>query len=256
MARRTSADQEVYSRGSRLCSLALSAALVPPSHLVRETESSVWLPLWASVPASATSPPCSLRPPSWSPAGHTRRRPGSPSGRAARRAPLTGALARDGWTNRARRILDRYGDASLVCFADIDYFRDINSAFGHAAGDAVLTTTAARMREWAGPRGAVGRLDGDELVIAIRIAPGRRRVRLQQLVDALAESVTADGTRIKVAVSVGAAAPDQVGTRELKALLRCADIALMQRAKHTGTSALAHRGEPRRMSPMSLSGHR
>jgi diguanylate cyclase (GGDEF)-like protein len=171
----------------------------------------------------------------------------------ARRDPLTGALTRPGWTTRARQILDRYGDAGLVCFADVDHFRDLNNTFGHATGDAVLAATAARMADWAGPRGAVGRLGGDEMVIATRIAPGRRRVRLQQLVDALAQPVTVDGTRIEVAVSVGAAAGDLIGTRELPTLLRCADLALMQRAKHTGTPALAHRGD---LTVASVNGRR
>ncbi len=40
---------------------------------------------------------------------------------ADRRDSLTGLLGRDGYTTRARQITDRYGNAALVVFVDLDH---------------------------------------------------------------------------------------------------------------------------------------
>ncbi|WP_375803470.1 GGDEF domain-containing protein [Streptomyces sp. A012304] len=81
---------------------------------------------------------------------------------ATRRDPLTGLLRRDSYTARARRLLARHGDDTAVVIVDQDHFKAVNDDFGHPAGDAVLTATAARLTAWAGPRAAIGRLGGDE----------------------------------------------------------------------------------------------
>ncbi|MFD9029021.1 GGDEF domain-containing protein [Streptomyces parvulus] len=159
---------------------------------------------------------------------------------AARRDPLTGLLGRDGFTAKARQITDRYGDHALVGIVDLDHFKQINDGpGGHAAGDRVLTATAARLTAWAGSRGAVGRLGGDEFAFAVRIGPARRELRLAQLATKLAQPVEVDdGALVDVAASVGAACPAILGTRDLSPLLRAADAA-MYAGKHTGRAVLA-----------------
>ncbi|MFE1198502.1 GGDEF domain-containing protein [Streptomyces olivaceoviridis] len=160
---------------------------------------------------------------------------------AARRDPLTGLLGRDGYTTRARQITDRHGDNALVGIVDLDHFKEINDGpGGHAAGDRVLAATAQRLTAWAGSRGAVGRLGGDELAFAVRIAPARRELRLAQLVTLLAQPVQIDGGLVDVAASVGAASPDVLGTTDLSVLQRAADAA-MYAGKHTGRAVLADR---------------
>lgn len=159
---------------------------------------------------------------------------------AARKDPLTGLLGRDGYTTRARQITDRYGDASLVVLVDLDHFKQINDGpGGHAAGDRVLAATATRLTAWAGSRGAVGRLGGDEFAVAVRIGPARRELRLDQLVQLLAQPVEVeDGVLVDVAASIGAASPDVLGTTDLSVLQRAADAA-MYAGKHTGRAVLA-----------------
>ncbi|MFG2527038.1 GGDEF domain-containing protein [Streptomyces sp. NPDC048516] len=83
---------------------------------------------------------------------------------SVRRDPLTGLLGRDGYTTKARQTLDRYGDSALVTLVDLDHFKQINDGRGgHAAGDRVLVAPAQRLTSWAGSRGAVGRLGGDDV---------------------------------------------------------------------------------------------
>lgn len=158
---------------------------------------------------------------------------------AARRDPLTGLLRRDGFTVQARQVLNRSGEDAVVVMVDLDHFKEINDTLGHAAGDAVLAATGARLSAWAGRRAAVGRLGGDEFVIVARAAPDRREVRLAQLVRMLHVPVVLDdGRSVDVAASIGVAVPERLGTRDLSRLQRAADAALYD-GKHTGRAVLA-----------------
>ncbi|MGW7260653.1 GGDEF domain-containing protein [Streptomyces sp. NPDC054834] len=158
---------------------------------------------------------------------------------ATRTDPLTGLLRRDAYTARARRLLARHGDDTTAVMVDADRFKEINDGLGHAAGDTVLASIAARLTAWAGPRAAVGRLGGDEFAVVLDLPSERREQRLEQLVRMLHTPVTLDdGRTVDVAASVGAATPDVIGTRDLPRLQRAADAALYD-GKHSGRAVLA-----------------
>ena len=61
------------------------------------------------------------------------------------------------------RASDR-GIPFAVVFVDLDRFKQINDHYGHAAGDAVLRETAARMKNILQPGEVTARLGGDEFV--------------------------------------------------------------------------------------------
>ncbi|MFF5393241.1 GGDEF domain-containing protein [Streptomyces sp. NPDC013012] len=158
---------------------------------------------------------------------------------ATRRDPLTGLLRRDAYTARARRLLARHGDDTTVVMVDADRFKKINDRLGHAAGDTVLASIAARLTAWAGSRAAVGRLGGDEFAVVLELPAERREQRLEQLIRMLHTPVTLDdGRTVDVAASVGAATPDVIGARDLTRLQRAADAALYD-GKHSGKATLA-----------------
>ncbi|MEU3522060.1 GGDEF domain-containing protein [Streptomyces sp. NPDC006654] len=158
---------------------------------------------------------------------------------ASRRDPLTGLLRRDTYTARARRILTRHGEHTAVIWVDVDHFKAVNDHYGHPAGDAVLAATGARLTAWAGPHGAASRLGGDEFAVVLELAPADRGRRFEQLLRMLHTPVVLDdGRTVAVAVSIGAATPDAIGTRDLTALQRAADAALYA-GKHTGHITLA-----------------
>ncbi|MFJ8028424.1 GGDEF domain-containing protein [Streptomyces sp. NPDC096311] len=161
--------------------------------------------------------------------------------------PLTGLLRRDVYTARARRILARHGDDTVLVMVDADHFKAVNDTMGHPAGDAVLAAFGARLTAWAGPRASVGRLGGDEFAVVLELKAGRRAQRLEQLVRMLHTPVVLDdGRTVDVAASVGAAAPTSVGSRDLTVLQRAADAALYD-GKHSGRAVLAtaqHRTVP------------
>ncbi|MFB8043147.1 GGDEF domain-containing protein [Streptomyces hydrogenans] len=157
---------------------------------------------------------------------------------ATRRDPLTGLLRRDAYTTRARRLLARRDDTTVV-MVDADRFKEINDRLGHAAGDTVLASIATRLTAWAGPRAAVGRLGGDEFAVTLQLPADHSEQRLAQLVRMLHTPVVLDdGHTVDVAASVGAATPTAVGSRDLSLLQRAADAALYD-GKHSGRAVLA-----------------
>ncbi|MFJ9931356.1 GGDEF domain-containing protein [Streptomyces misionensis] len=158
---------------------------------------------------------------------------------ATRKDPLTGLLRRDAYTARARRLLSRHGDDTTVVMVDHDHFKAVNDTFGHAAGDAVLAATAARLTAWAGPHAAVGRLGGDEFAVVLELPADRLEQRLAQLVRMLRTPVVLEDDRtVDVAASVGAATPHAVGARDLTVVQRAADAALYD-GKHSGRAIVA-----------------
>ncbi|MFI2370147.1 diguanylate cyclase domain-containing protein [Streptomyces sp. NPDC018833] len=68
-----------------------------------------------------------------------------------------GCCGRDGYTAKARQLIDRHTDA----VTGLDHFKENNDSSGHAAG-AVLAATAKRLTACPGSRAVVGRLGGDE----------------------------------------------------------------------------------------------
>lgn len=81
---------------------------------------------------------------------------------------LTGLPNRDLLLDRLDGALSRQareGSAVGVLFLDLDGFKDINDRHGHAAGDAVLVETAARLHRAMRDADSVGRFGGDEFVV-------------------------------------------------------------------------------------------
>ncbi|MGW6557588.1 GGDEF domain-containing protein [Streptomyces hydrogenans] len=158
---------------------------------------------------------------------------------ATKRDPLTGLLRRDAYTHRARRLLARHGDNTVVAMVDADRFKAINDSLGHAVGDSVLAAFGTRLAAWAGPAAAVGRLGGDEFALVVELPAACRLQRLEQLVRMLHTPVVLDdGRTVDVAASVGVATPAAVASRDLSVLQRAADTALYE-GKHSGRARFA-----------------
>jgi uncharacterized protein (TIGR02265 family) len=82
---------------------------------------------------------------------------------------LTGLPNRALVAQRLEAHLEGAGpDAPLaVLFCDLDRFKEVNDAFGHAAGDELLRQVAARLRAVVRPGDTVGRISGDEFVLVL-----------------------------------------------------------------------------------------
>lgn len=154
---------------------------------------------------------------------------------------LTGTHNRRFFMDAGEREIDRARrDPSLsvgVLLVDLDDFKTINDRYGHAAGDAILTSVASVAHDTIRGADVLGRLGGDEFAVLL---PGageesarNAAERLRVAVDAL--SVDADGHTVSVTTSVGFATTESFAPQvpSLERLLRDADQS-MYRAKRAG----------------------
>ncbi|MET7653401.1 GGDEF domain-containing protein [Streptomyces sp. NPDC005486] len=146
----------------------------------------------------------------------------------ARRDPLTGLHTRAGWTTRAEHLLDRH-PAALVVLIDLDDFKNINDTHGHAAGDAVLTATARRLRHWCG-HGIAARLGGDEF--AAIVSDSHHTPGLDALRSTLARPVPYAGDLLPVSASVGSCHGTNLPVPTLTDALSAADAGMYAAKGH------------------------
>jgi diguanylate cyclase (GGDEF)-like protein len=149
---------------------------------------------------------------------------------------LTGVLNRGAALEALERELARarrHGGGVGLLLVDIDYFKVLNDAHGHAAGDAVLREAARRIGTLLRPYDGLGRYGGEEFVVVLT---GTNMDQAAEVAERLRRHVadhdfeTASGP-LRVSVSIGVAAAS--GSVSPEALIRAADEALC-RAKAVG----------------------
>lgn len=130
---------------------------------------------------------------------------------------LTPTLNRRGFVevlNRTMAYCARHEVPAVLLYLDLDGFKGVNDAFGHAAGDAALVRVAEVMKANLRESDAVGRLGGDEfglLLLNAGVAEGRAKAEalLGRMQD---EGLEWDGRKVPLGGSFGvrafAAQPD------------------------------------------------
>lgn len=121
--------------------------------------------------------------------------------------PLTGLLNRRGWTDRMTTPR-----AGVIGILDLDGLKAVNDSQGHAAGDLLLTTAAARAAAVIAARaGLIARLGGDEFAIWLPAGCPPRPVA-DRLHKALSEPINHPALgRLRPAASLGVAELDTAG---------------------------------------------
>jgi diguanylate cyclase (GGDEF)-like protein len=169
----------------------------------------------------------------------------------------TGLLNAATWQAQARRAVrrsHREGRASGVLVLDLDHFKQVNDAYGHLSGDAVLAAVATVLRESVRDDDVAGRFGGEEFVVllpgladgpagrteAVAVAERLRR----RIADVSVSVDTPDGpmTISGITVSVGAAVTVAGSAAPLEDVLRVADTALYA-AKEGGRNRVRMAGE-------------
>jgi diguanylate cyclase (GGDEF)-like protein len=79
---------------------------------------------------------------------------------------LTGATSRTGLESRGEEWL-REGRPFALMLLDLDGFKGVNDAHGHAAGDELLCWVTDQLRAGLRPSDAAGRLGGDEFALLL-----------------------------------------------------------------------------------------
>jgi diguanylate cyclase (GGDEF)-like protein len=148
---------------------------------------------------------------------------------------LTGAFKRDeGLRLLAKGITTRRpGSQTAALFCDVDLFKEVNDARGHAVGDVVLSVVADRIRSSVRGGDVIVRMGGDEFLIilhgvhdldqATKIAEGIRR--------SVSEPVDVGNHDVAVTVSIGVTLCS--AGEDADSLVARADFAMYQ-AKRTG----------------------
>ncbi len=135
----------------------------------------------------------------------------------------------------ARAARNRGGLA--VVYADVDHFKRVNDALGHAAGDRLLRIVGERLRACVRDEDTVARVGGDEFVIALEDVAGAEAVGAiaHKILEIVALPVDVDGHRLHVGVSLGISLYPEDG-QDAETLLKNADHSLYlakDRGRHT-----------------------
>ncbi|MEU2171775.1 GGDEF domain-containing protein, partial [Micromonospora chersina] len=145
-------------------------------------------------------------------------------------------------------------DAHLaLLLLDLDRFKHVNDALGHAVGDRLLVEVSARLIDVVGEEDLVARLGGDEFAIVVPRLTGtdQARERADRVVAALAEPVPLDGLPLDVGGSIGIALFPEHG-EDFATLMRHADVAMYD-AKHRNDTVAVYAPESDHNSAERLS---
>jgi diguanylate cyclase (GGDEF)-like protein len=119
--------------------------------------------------------------------------------------------------------------SAAVLYIDVDRFKALNDAHGHAAGDDILREVAQRLQSTVTSRDHVVRLGGDEFLLVVldvtaRDSLARIAARVREL---FSSPVQATGAVVQVNLSIGAALYPSDGS-SLTEVIRSADLALYE----------------------------
>lgn len=140
-----------------------------------------------------------------------------------------------------------------VIFVDVDYFKDINDRFGHAAGDCALRAVAQGIRACLRDTDLLGRYGGDEFAVLLPQTESHGALQVAARIRSLVGSsrITHEGREFDLSVSIGVASGNAARASDWKRLLSDADQALYTakaggrnrvEGKDTSFAASAHPG--------------
>ncbi|WP_432545048.1 putative bifunctional diguanylate cyclase/phosphodiesterase [Kineococcus sp. SYSU DK002] len=142
---------------------------------------------------------------------------------------LTDLPGRDEFERRVQAWAVDPGHRGWLLFVDLDGFKLVNDSHGHGVGDELLCEVADRLRRLAPPGAVIGRLAGDEFVVAVRGEQATAVGLARELLGNLRTPVRLPVAEVAVSASLGVAEL----TGSFGVALREADAA-MYRAKAQG----------------------
>ncbi|WP_374602560.1 diguanylate cyclase [Arenimonas sp.] len=123
---------------------------------------------------------------------------------------------------------------------DVDHFKQVNDAHGHAIGDRVLEGVAESLRRHLPPQAVASRYGGEEFVVLV---PRTDDAALMRLAEELRRAVAAGSPGIPVTASIGFASTAGQAFTDPRGLFRAADEALYA-AKRIGRNRVVGWNQP------------
>ena len=149
---------------------------------------------------------------------------------------LTGLPNRSLLQDRLAEVQRTNGTAVALLFLDLDRFKAVNDAMGHAAGDALLVEVARRLLASVGPEDLVARLGGDEFVVLCRALDRNALVQLgERIRKAIEGPFEVFGKACNISVSIGIAVANQSDGLDL---VQAADMAMYAAKKCGGNRGM------------------
>lgn len=143
---------------------------------------------------------------------------------------LSGVANREGLF----RILDekvaeaRLDDETVILlYLDLDGFKEINDAYGHATGDKLIRAVAAGLEVLVGDRSGIARIGGDEFAVVLKgvEADSRARDLSDAIISFFNEPLLLGERMVVVGCSIGLCA-SSAGSVSTAELIRRADMAM------------------------------
>ena len=159
---------------------------------------------------------------------------------AAHRDPLTGIGNRAAMNSSVRREIEkafRHSRALGVIMLDVDHFKSINDAYGHAAGDYLLQSLTKCTEQSIRISDMLFRYGGEEFVIVLPETDEAGVLRLAKRIRRRVEKLETVFNNQVIQMTVSLGITNLHETDDEKALFTRADTALYQ-AKHEGRNCI------------------
>jgi diguanylate cyclase (GGDEF)-like protein len=158
--------------------------------------------------------------------------------------PLTGLANRRFLVEQAPRVwrqARREGSRVAAMVLDLDHFKQLNDAHGHAAGDAVLRAVASSLAATVRPTDVLARTGGEEMIVLGLVSdPAEAHQLAERLRAAVRTSRTDDGHSVTASIGIALVRPVD-GEEAADAMWRLVDRAdgAMYEAKQAGRDRVA-----------------
>jgi diguanylate cyclase (GGDEF)-like protein len=129
---------------------------------------------------------------------------------------------------------------------DVDFFKEVNDAYGHPCGDLVLRELARIFKKTVRATDVVARYGGDELAVVLLETQKETALKISEKLRREVEKFPFkwEGEPFQVTVSIGAASALEKGITNWSALLNAADKALYQAKGNKRNTVVAFQPEP------------
>ena len=132
----------------------------------------------------------------------------------------------------------RHGDRSGVLCMDLDDFKAVNDAMGHAVGDEVLAAVAARLKKAFRTGDTVARLGGDEFIAVLPRLDTEESLTViaEEVAELISGPMDLDGCSVRVNTSIGGILLDPAD--DVAAVMRRVDLVMYRAKRSTHDRAL------------------